>query len=136
MLQVSARSEVLKHGTIISVGEARGLVSRQARPLHRSFTAIRKDADCGSRLLEGRSVCPCWAKSKPQGPKGLKEHRRSDAGEEGEQTCPWRGRVFDIVVRWRMFRLPTTKIHLNLNMLLMLNRGLGRARLGGESPVV
>ena len=32
----------------------------------------RKDAGlyCGSRLLEGRSVCLCWAKSKPKGPKG------------------------------------------------------------------
>ena len=38
----------------------------------RSFTALRKDAGlyCGSRLLEGRSVCLCWAKSKPKGPKG------------------------------------------------------------------
>ena len=37
----------------------------------RSFTAYRKDAGlyCGSRLLEGRSVCLCWAKSKPKGPK-------------------------------------------------------------------
>ena len=38
----------------------------------RSFTALRKDAGlcCGSRLLEGRSVCLCWAPSKPKGPKG------------------------------------------------------------------
>ena len=37
----------------------------------RSFTAIRKDAGpcCGSRLREGRSVCLCWAPSKPKGPK-------------------------------------------------------------------
>ena len=37
----------------------------------RSFTALRKDAGlcCGSPLLEGRSVCLCWAKSKPKGPK-------------------------------------------------------------------
>ena len=33
---------------------------------------LRKDAGlcCGSRLLEGRSVCLCWAPSKPKGPKG------------------------------------------------------------------
>ena len=35
-------------------------------------SAIRKDAGlcCGSRLREGRSVCLCWALSKPKGPKG------------------------------------------------------------------
>ena len=38
----------------------------------RSFTALRKDGGlcCGSRLREGRSVCLCWAPSKPKGPKG------------------------------------------------------------------
>ena len=29
-----------------------------------------KDLRCGSRLREGRSVCLCWAPSKPKGPKG------------------------------------------------------------------
>ena len=40
----------------------------------RSFTALRKEAGlcCGSRLLEGRSVCLCWAPSKPKGPKGCR----------------------------------------------------------------
>ena len=35
-------------------------------------TVIRKDAGlcCGPRLLEGRSVCLCWAPSKPKRPKG------------------------------------------------------------------
>ena len=35
-------------------------------------TAARKDAGlcCGSGILEGRSVCLCWAPSKPKGPKG------------------------------------------------------------------
>ena len=43
----------------------------------RSFAAFRKDAGlyCGSRLLEGRSVCLCWAKSKPKGPKGPEMYR-------------------------------------------------------------
>ena len=27
---------------------------------------------CGSRLLEGRSVCLCWENSKPKGPEGSK----------------------------------------------------------------
>ena len=41
-------------------------------PHLRSFTALRKDAGlcCGSRLLEGRSVCLCWEHSKPKEPKG------------------------------------------------------------------
>ena len=40
---------------------------------HPRVAGLRKDAGlcCGSRLLEGRSVCLCWEHSKPKGPKGV-----------------------------------------------------------------
>ena len=66
----------------------------------RSFTALRKDAGlcCGSRLLEGRSVCLCWAPSKPKGPKGagvraLAAGEVRGAGRDGSRVAgPGRAR--------------------------------------------
>ena len=44
---------------------------RGPRSVAAGLAALRKDAGlcCGSRLLEERSVCLCWAPSKPKGPK-------------------------------------------------------------------
>ena len=60
---------------------------RSCRGSSRSFAAFRKDAGlyCGSRLLEGRSVCLCWAKSKPKGPRGAPDGVRQPLrhGPEG-----------------------------------------------------
>ena len=55
----------------------------------RSFTALRKDAGlyCGSRLLEGRSACLCWAKSKPKVPKGLTQNELESVGESVCGVC-------------------------------------------------
>ena len=60
----------------------------------RSFTALRKDAGlcCGSRLLEGRSVCLCWAPSKPKGPKAwalLREKCLHFLREKGSPSMVW-----------------------------------------------
>jgi len=61
------------------------------------ITALRKDAGlcCGSRLLEGGSVCLCWAPSKPKGPKGrcfrMTAHRR--CGRPAAPSCS-RSRAF------------------------------------------
>jgi len=65
----------------------------------RSFTAIRKEAGlcCGSRLREGRSVCLCWAPSKPKGPTHAGAHQvRRDSmvwcQSNGSNVIPRRAR--------------------------------------------
>ena len=55
-------------------------VSRCARRSCASFRLLGRcfypGLCCGSRPLEGRSVCLCWAPSKPKGPKGPNTTRR------------------------------------------------------------